>query len=194
MPTFRSIVTLNHPNLGGTATNSFHFVTEPGATSGEITDQVTSAAGALEAMYTQLAEFCYVGNTVIQHSGEWVEVGVEDPEFAISPAWTETVGDIANGMPPHDCLVVTWRTALAGRSGRGRTFLSPLNDVALEADGTPTASFRTLVEAAADEIITYNGDPDQGQFVVWSPTDEIARSITSRSTRNIFASLRSRRD
>lgn len=69
------------------------------------------------------------------------------PEFI--GAGTPTAGTAAAGkrLPPQTALCVTLRTALAGKSFRGRVYLGGWHDTANQADGTASAAATTAARS-----------------------------------------------
>lgn len=85
-----------------------------------------------------------------------LQVGVRDisspslPEFMGAGApqmGTQAAGKI---LPPQTALCITLRTALAGKSFRGRVFIGSLGDTALAASGAATSAAAT---AARDFVV-----------------------------------------
>jgi hypothetical protein len=140
-------------------------------------------------------EQLYAGGAVISHTGEWITVSEEEPRSVAGTSWTFAATGSGDTLPPANSLVITWRTLLAARKGRGRTFIGPLSTSMLQDNGTPTEASRTLVHDAVDDwVATFAGGVD-GAFVVWSSLDGgVGRDIITGRTRNLFGSLTSRRD
>lgn len=188
---------MNHPVLGGTGTNTWHARTSgplPGAEA-----DLEDLADMLNSFYVGVSTVMPVG-TAIGFSGEWQEVMSEDPDFVSNPPWTIGAGGNAGPLPAHCALVVGWRTSAGGRTGRGRTFVGPLGNSALQTDGTIDTTKLTEVRAAATALVAASSAFDNGAFGVYS-RDALAtvpapvfRDFTGTVTRDVFASLRSRRD
>lgn len=98
------------------------------------------ATGQLNAAYTLL------------------DVTVTDVEAAGGPTATSTSAPVSGGSTGvhtanQSALVVSWRTGLAGRSNRGRTYLGGLdNDILADANHV-TSAFATAVTAGANNFI-----------------------------------------
>lgn len=72
-------------------------------------------------------------------------------------AYTNVPGSLAtDSWPPQCASVISWRTALAGRSYRGRTYLPP-GDEGNQARGAISAALVTLIGAAATQMLTVFG-------------------------------------
>lgn len=109
-------------------------------------DQATAntLSTAIKARFTASGYAALVPNTL-----GLISVGIRDisqpnlPEFV--GAGGITLGTQAAGkvLPPQVSLCITLRTALAGKSFRGRVFLPVWGDSALAADGTAVAAATT---------------------------------------------------
>ena len=192
MSVWRTQVRINSPSLGGVGTNTFHFRCLQGDLASE-TLGLQGASDGLESFYTDL-QVNLAGLSTLRHDGTWQEVGVEESRQIEVSGWTFSPTTGGNPLPPANALVIGWRAAGGGRSGRGRTFLGPMSVNTLQSDGTPTEAARTDVETAASELIADFAGAGDGSFCVWSPTDDLARDFVSASVRNEYGVLRSRRD
>lgn len=126
---------------------------------------------------------------------------VETNEYVESTqvnSWVGTGGP--NYAPLASQMVVGWRTALAARRGRGRTFLGPLASTTIDGSGTPTPTALTTVQTAADTLVNASGGVNgwaigvYGQQAQGIPTAKVLRDVTAAKARDTFAVLRSRRD
>jgi hypothetical protein len=96
--------------------------------------------------------------------------------------------------------VCGWRTTLAARRGRGRTFLGPLNVDAGSTDGTPSPGALSTINSAAAALIATSSETNDWAFAVYGQQSsgisgvKVARDITAQNVRDVFAVLRSRRD
>jgi hypothetical protein len=193
MTIWRATWTIDHPALGGTGTNTWHART--GAIAGPAAEheQLDFLNGKLGQFYTDI-ESVFAGGAHLHFNGEWLEVEAEEPEIYQGDTNDLVVGGTTDTLPPANCLVVGWRTSVATKSGRGRTFLGPLRTADNESNGTPDEAVRTLVEtAAADFIATFDG-LDNGAFGVYSKHDHVIRDFKTGRVRNVFGMLTSRRD
>lgn len=191
MPTFRTTVEIASPFLGGTGVNTWHMRTAGGG----LPDSgiLTTLLGRLQTFYGDLIGYM-AGGTVVTASGEFVEVGTDDPTFIDIEGWSDTQGSLLDPLPPATALCVTWRTNSATRSGRGRSFFSPLATTTLQDNGTPDETFRgALIDACANLVNAQSG-PSDGAIGVYSQTQGLIRDITGYGVPNEFAVLRSRRD
>lgn len=89
----------------------------------------------------------------------FASVSLRDLRTAAQPLVTSTTGASAGtgagtALPPGDALVVTLRTALAGRAARGRVYLCGLDSTALAAGGVAAAGTMTNAKAFVDAVST----------------------------------------
>lgn len=192
MAVYRGVVTITHPALGGTGTNTWHA---------RSTDPFTGTADAdlhglnesLRAYYALLTAVV-AGGTIFAQDGSFVRIDDDSGDFAMVDPWSVTTGTSQPPLPPADALVVSWRTAQAGKRARGRTFVSPCAANTLQDNGTPTESARATMDAAAASFVDSFDGIENGAWAIWSTVDHVARDIVSGSTANRFSVLRSRRD
>lgn len=103
-------------------------------------------------------------------------------------------------LPPSNQIVVGWRSVLAARRGRGRTFIGPLVKGAASDDGTPTPAALTTITDAANALIDASDNVNgwafgvYGQENIHAPATKVLRDFTRCNVRDTFAVLRSRRD
>lgn len=191
MPVWRGVVTIQGSPLGGTGTNTWHARTDGIDDAGDAALQ--GLTDSLEDFYGSIDQIHPSGITRA-FDGVWTRVDGDSGDVLDTTGWSHGVLTGGSPLPPQECLVVGWKTSSGGRKGRGRTFLGPLNTGCLEANGTPDEGRRGVVEAAAAALIdSFDGIGD-GALVVWSEVDQTARDLVSGSVRNVFGSLRSRRD
>lgn len=191
MAIYRQTWTITHPALGGIGTNTWHCETAgaPADDDGDVDGPsafITSFYGALNDIYAE--------GSVIACDGLWISVHDDKTVNSSSDPTTMTLGVATTTLAPQDCLVASWRTAVASKSGRGRTFLGPLNLGALEANGTPAEFARTAIVAAGNALISDSNEGDVGVLGVYSTKQDLLRPFTGVSCKNKFGTLRSRRD
>lgn len=186
---FRYVVNLSYGSGGGPGVNVWHF---RGPSVGNDSQLVVNA---INGFYGGLNNLMAPGMVVTGPSEVVAGIEGDSPTFEPVTGWTVNAAAGSNTTaPPVLQIVAGWRTALASRSGRGRTFLGPFNTSVLDVNGTPTNSAIGLVNEACQEIVDFNGGVDDGAIGVWSPTDGVIRDITGFRVRDTFAVLRSRRD
>lgn len=188
MATWRAVVTLNHAALGGTGTNTWHLRTA-------ISDvgQANVIMGLVEDFYTGINGY-FPDSASINWDGELVGVGANEGDFLEVADWTVVGGTAGGVLPPSQSIVVGWRTETGGRSGKGRTFLGPMHNNTLEANGTPDPTCLGNIRDAAADLVSASLADGNGALGVWSRQDSLLRDFTSSAVRDSFGSLRSRRD
>lgn len=191
MGIWRAVVTVTSPDLGGTGVNVWH-IRDDGTVNPD--PGLNNRIDALHDFYTACANaFC--GTTTIDFGGDLVLVDGTEPTLKSGlHNWSVVGGTTTPNLPPANCICVSWKTDLAGRSGRGRTFLGPISKDALEDNGTPVEAVREFIQAAGNALIASDSPPDNGAFVVWSPKTHTGRDLAGVNVPNEFAVLRSRRD
>lgn len=191
MGVYRFNVDLTFPVGQGRGTNSWTCRTaEPFAF-----ENVNEWATTVQEFYAALA-IIFPTSYSATWDGTFRELGTQSPEFREpQTGWTVTGDDSGTayaGAPVMAC--VTWRTSLASRSGRGRTFLGPLSRNAIEANGTISPSQLSVIRSAAATLVSESTfDLQAGSMSVWSETDQVARDIIGATVTDQCAVLRSRR-
>jgi hypothetical protein len=128
---------------------------------------VTGAVNAVKNFYVACAAiFCTDTSQIVP--SKLTRVDVEPPVFVPAAQVSPTGTGGTSHAPPQICMVVSWRTAVATRSGRGRTYLGPLSQSAIETTGalkaTSASTVRTAGQALLDALHTV--DPVMS-LVVW---------------------------
>jgi hypothetical protein len=109
-----------------------------------------SVATAFKNFYTAIAT---IYPTTITWSVPDKITHLVDPPDILPVSSTAVPGSSgATSDPPQIAMVVTWRTAFAGRSFRGRTYLGPLHS-ASTAGGSFGSSMHDPVQTAATALI-----------------------------------------
>ena len=190
MPTYRMVVRTTAPGMPGPGYSTFHWR----SSAVPIAADLAAAAIALRDAYAAMATV--QGSSVVHFfDGRFVEVNGD--ALLTAPVWSQpgTSGATASdALSPALCVVITWRTTSNSRSGRGRTFLSGWREGNNDASGTPGLSELVAVTNMAAELVAFNAETGNGAFVVWSPTDGLARDIVQGTVSDQWAVLRSRRD
>jgi len=190
MPTYRAAVRLDYPGDGGPGFNSFHFRSPGGDNLGTGTG---GAAAALRSFYGEI-----LGSLAplvrVSFDGHWSEVGSGGDGIEVG-GWVQERSTGSQVLPEFVAGLLSWRTARAGRTGRGRTFLSPLDRSVIENNGNLREEVRdTIVSAARSTLITPFASAGNGAFGVYSRTANVISDFSSVSMGLEFASLTSRRD
>lgn len=193
MPVWVSTAKMSGAPLGGQGTNTWHFRTV-GALEGLPDAQaLTGATENLRLFYDNVKGLLSAG-VVVSHDGIWRRVDDDSGDVHDSAGWS--VGASGNdSLPPQISLVIGWRTGSGDRSGKGRTFLGPIARSTLEVNGTPEETSRATAAAAAAALIESSDEnTGNGAFCVWSKQESLARDFTTAAVRNVYGTLRSRRD
>lgn len=122
-----------------------------------------------------------------------VELNVADgKQLARREAGQVIVGVQAGNALPADCaLVVSLRTALPQRSGRGRFYLPQPGAANLTSDGRVAADLvNDLVAALTAAWAAYNTGVDRP--VIYSPTFHLTRNVISFNVGDLFDTQRRR--
>jgi hypothetical protein len=191
MSTYRIPVDLEWSGASGSpGVNTWHGRDATGSGGG---DSLDSLASILETFYTTIAALIPTTATM-KFAGIASGVGDDAGDFYSAPEWTVTGTGTGSYLPPANAMLVSWRALTGGRSGRGRTFLSPLTEGLNEANGTPDETARDIVQAAIDNLIEDVDTAGNGALGIYSRTDSLLRDFVSGTCPNYFASIRSRRD
>lgn len=193
MPIYRHPVRIVDSRLGGEGANVWHIRTGGGIGEGLTIER---ASEWLREFYDEI-KGQFPSGCEIRFEGVATEVAVEDPALMEGlTTWTVTGTGGGTALPPANALCISWRTASATRAGRGRTFLGPLALGLTDADGTPSSAALTALRSAIDTLVGKSTGPDAdgAAVAVYSPTQNLARDITSGTVRDQYAVLRSRRD
>jgi hypothetical protein len=78
----------------------------------------------------------------------------DPPTVLAVPPQTVTGTDFSGYCPPQCAVVVSWKTILASRSGRGRSYMGPIGRAGETTNGTPTPAFATALQTAANTLIS----------------------------------------
>lgn len=191
MGVFRYAVQLTWPGTGSPGYNVWH-----GRTANDVGpfEDLNSLIGGLNTFYNGMAQFFPPGVTVT--GPPEVVMGINSsPTFESVSGFTVAGGASSSSfLPLATAACVSWRTTAATRSGRGRTFISPLAQNCLDTNGTPTAGMVSSVNTIAAAFIDSFDGALGGAWGVWSEKDQVLRDFVSGSMRDTFAVLTSRRD
>lgn len=191
MALWRAVVTIDHPCLGGTGTNTWHLRSAEPSTGA--TNQLDGLMEQLRLTYVRWAAFM-AGNALVRFDGNFIGVGPNENQFEAGDDWSVTPGQADPPMPPATAVCINWRGQSGDRSRRGRTFLGPLSVSLNDAAGTPKDPALTEIRSAAAALVTSSTGFGDGAFIVWSRQEGVGRDFVASSVRDQFASLRSRRD
>lgn len=143
---YRIGCTIAAPNCNPAA-NIYH-VSNGGATDTGIATVLT----ALKTFYDACAAF-FTTSTTITIGASVRDVSVTPNRIVAATPVTSVGSSTAEILPANAALVVTWRTAFAGRSFRGRTYLGPSNET-MNNGGVANGATVATMQTAANALIT----------------------------------------
>lgn len=190
MPIYRMTVKSTFPGGTGAGTNTWHFrkasVIVPGPDT--MINAVKAFYDAQKALYGSTYKWTW--------DGTLTEVATSSPSLvAIQTGWTvqgSSGGNMDTG-PAGVGLCVTWRSSIANRRGRGRTFIAPLPAQWYQTDGTILDANLTTVRTAASALVSTSLADGNGAIQVFSHVDNIGRDVVTASVTDRVAFLSSRR-
>jgi hypothetical protein len=203
MALFRVPILLTFPGAGSPGVNVWHIRTADAALATEL-GQANALIGYIRTFYD--AGKSYLPSTTTCILGTVSEIGTSRE---IVPTMAQVNGLGTGSAPQALALCVTWRTSIAARRGRGRTFFGPLSTASIQSDGTPDNTMRNTMVTAAAALVTSSLGYANGAVGVWGydaaklpgkanvrdPDDgKVFRDFTGSGIRDLFAVLRSRRD
>lgn len=151
--------------ISGKAANIWHMRPASDALA-----DVQAAVDEIQTFYSSLASR-YNTSTVIAIGGRVLRIDV-DPQPIIPVTQRTVTGTDAGGTtPPQLANVVSWRTTLAGKSYRGRTYLGPFASSQLSGNQW-TSGLATQISTSALALIA------GGHLVVWSEKLQTATTVT----------------
>lgn len=176
---------------GSPGVNVWHARVEDGVQ--PLATDLEEVTEALQQFYSAIDEL-FPGTCRVEFAGEAGGVGPDSGNVYEAPGWVVNGGGGASFLPPANAMYVNWKAATGGRSGRGRTFIGPLDITTTEADGTPTPGDRDVLQAAADALVSASLTDNGWAIGVWSRSDGLLRDVVTAEAPNKFAVLKSRRD
>lgn len=189
MPIYRMTVRWTFPigSQGGTST--WHVRTTSAPVGG-----TPSIATAIKNFYTGISGILQ-STTTLNWDGTLAQVDAAEPAVVqASAGWTVSGANTGGSYGPAGVgMVVGWRSGIATKSGRGRTFLAPLTAAVLSGDGTPQDANVTQVRTAANALVSASLADGNGAVSIWSPTQRIGRDVQSAQVRDHVAWLSTRR-
>lgn len=191
MGLFQATVKLDFPigSGGGTNTWSLRTISADGSTT-----EVAALMGLVEDFYLNCSGFLPSSFTA-SWDGLVRELAVPDPALleAATPWTTNGTASASDYGPAPAMACVSWRSALATRRGRGRTFIGPIDASFWESNGTLATDAVTALRSAASTLVSASLSDTNGALVVWSELDGVGRDFVASSVTDQAAVLRSRR-
>ena len=176
---------------GGLAQNVWHFATPATCDQGDVDDLASSAQQLFTTNYGTHEIIHYLHDTVTLES---VDTRTIDPSNPLAQHVSIGTTGAVGGSPPvplESAVVTTLYTGLVSRRGRGRTFLAGL--ASGETDGGKLyGPVQADIEGGYQGFINGPITAFSGEPVLWSPTNNNARSFTSAETRPVLHHQRRR--
>lgn len=157
----------------------------------DVASTIAGAKSRVEALYSSIKSHLRPDWSVTEM--RWRLVGPNEPATVTTPS-TAIVGSSTSMPLPNDVAIcVSWRTAKAGRSYRGRTYLGGWTQAALgtapDGSANVAAPVRTAIATGAGSLASLTGEP---KLVVWSPTLGQANEVVAASQGDRFDTQRRR--
>ena len=187
MATVRIPVTVTQAALPSPAMNIWHC---------RAAGNEAAVLNALEAFYSDISEL-YATGAVITFGDNMIRDPYGTPTYAPTDLRTVSAGGGSGDADPAPVLLsacVSWRTAVATRSGRGRSFLGPVSRRWLQNDGTIHSALLSMVTNAANDLVDASLGTADWAVGVYSGKDSMIRDITGFRLRDRWAYMSSRRD
>src|SRR3954470_7228153 len=153
MPVYRVPVTITGNQQGGPFVNVWHVRVGSGPSLGNVQTQVNK----IRTFYTRLTEtIADVGPILAPSMTVSADLATDvETQEQLALTWAPiTTGTFGKSLPTRLCLAVSWKTSIAARRARGRTFVGPLQTQVTSDFGVPPASVVTKLKAAADQLVS----------------------------------------
>jgi hypothetical protein len=194
------------------AVNTWHVGVTPTTTASE----VNSILGAVKTFYDAWAPyrqsgFAYtIGNRVLHWpKASWqIPTGrpglpgyvpgrfLTPPVIVGATAVNSTAGTGGLPVPPQLAAVVSWRTPISGRTGRGRTYLGVLGANGINQNVLLAGFVSAQITAGATLLTNLNAITLTGggtaSLEVWSPTKGYSNAVIQCFMDNVVDTMRSR--
>lgn len=170
----------------GLNVNVFHFDSSavlPASAGAAIKDALSGFYGTLESDYPTSTTFA-LGQIIDLSTDPTTFVPFDPANFDLSPSGQRS--------DARQAATITWRTSVATRRGRGRTFVGPLDNTVLnDSTGVWTDAFVTDLNDAASNLISAAAASDI-PLMVYSRKSNSAHLVTAGQGRVVPHTLRSR--
>lgn len=165
----------------------------------DVIDQAAAEAIAdqfLSAFSDNLGLFS--NDWAITHATVQDKRAADKPQFVVDPGDNIVGTDTGDTLAPQLAMVISWRSALGGRSGRGRTYLNGLTESSNDGAGRIVSGSVNTGLALADDIIANTGAEGHPLAVVSKRHNKADRAtavvseVTGRSVNDVFDTQRRR--
>lgn len=189
VPIFRIANKISYNQPGSPGVNIMHVRADAEGASELLEEALSSIAGFYTSIASVLAPGVRVdvAESVIQDPlGSRVVIGV--PSAAVLGASASVQA------PALLCICASWKTSIATRSGRGRTFIGPLEGTAGDSDGSTSNDKRLTVLEAAQVLIQESSAANGWGFGILSLKDGLLRDVVGVTISDQLSYLSSRRN
>lgn len=188
MAIYRIAIVLEDVSLYGPSVNVWHLRVD-----GNIDESTAdSSMAALKAFYDAFGQDRSRTST-IRWNGEMTTVDANPEIVTPGTAWNSAASGNQDPLPSSSAALIKWSTDSGGRSGKGKTFLAPMNKEACNGDGRITAATVTRIRDAATQLVSSSEQQNEWAFGVYSRQDSLLRDFTGSSMTNRFSVMTSRR-
>lgn len=166
--------------------NTFHIIDgSPAITLAAFTAAVTDIA----AFYTAIKSLYPSGVTItIGTSCE----GLVPPILVFPVTPVSVTAAVGGGVAaPQVCMIATWRTALAGRAYRGRTYIGPLQASVVNG-ASPPSTWVTTLQGAVTGLLAAAASSSMYDLAVFSRKNNTLDPVQSGVARGYFGTQRRR--
>lgn len=192
MPIYRVPVRIDLTSLPSPAFNIWHVRT---AVTEEGTAFLENALGALAAFY-ESAKGAYPTGAIITVGEGVIKDPLGTPEHVTDHSTTINGSGTTGILSPLLAISIGWRSTIATRSGRGRTFIGPLCGATDEQHtGRPNSAYIVTLQSCVDGLVDDSTTQNGWAVGVLSQKDGVFRDyVNGRVNGSRYAELRSRRD
>lgn len=167
----------------------------------DATNYQTSAANTASSIEPKFNTFytTLVSNGIYPYHWTWDNMNVRQPIGGLeqSADFSEvlTVTDATKQpLPPQLAVCVSWKTLLAGKSFRGRTYVGPLSKDNADANGKLTSVDLTVIQNAATALIAgLSGMTPATHLTIWSRKLGTFQNVTNAHVGVYIDTIRRRR-
>lgn len=179
-------VTINHQSWNGLNVNVFHCSNAVVAPA----DFGAAAVTLFSGFYTDI-ETVFCSDSVIS-IGQIIDMSTLDPTYVPFDPTPFALSVSGNRLDARVAATITWRSVVATRRGRGRTFIGPLTpNVISDLTGLIDEAFVATLDSAAAALINSASVADI-PLMVYSPTGATQNEVTGRHVGVTPRTLRSR--
>src|SRR5215210_6051256 len=164
---------------------------------------IQDALTALRAFYVKLTvNTTNVGNVLADgltiSAGTVTNVATQEQSTLSFPNIAPTTG--AGRVPERLALVIGWKSTIAARRARGRTFVGPLSGFAVASDALPKQGIVDVVQTSAGQLLDASLGAGHAHFVTYGlvakgggPADPHTGYVRNAAVvKRHFATLRTR--